>query len=127
MEICKTFTFDAAHRLDKLPPDHKCNHLHGHTYRVDIIVDGPLDDMGMICDYAEIATAWAPLHNILDHSYLNEIEGLEIPTTEVLVKWILGRLAKERLNQRNSVQGMLCARVSRVRVYESSSTYCEAP
>ncbi len=63
MNICKTVTFDAAHRLDKLPPDHKCHRLYGHTYRVDIVVDGPADDLGMICDYAEIDTAWAPLHD----------------------------------------------------------------
>lgn len=110
--ISKTFDFDAAHFLPKVPEDHKCRRMHGHTYRAEVICAGELDERGMVCDYAEIAVAWAPIHDMLDHRVLNEIPGLENPTTEILAPWIL-----ERLGMRSLVA---------VRVYESSTTWCEA-
>lgn len=93
MEIWKEFTFEAAHLLPNLPDGHKCKRLHGHSYRVRVYVGGEPDaKLGWIVDFAEIAEACEPVRRRLDHYYLNEIEGLENPTSEVLVVWIWERL-----------------------------------
>ena len=93
VELVKTFTFEAAHRLPHVAPSHKCHRLHGHSFRVDVHVAGQVDPhLGWLMDYADIAAAWAPLHDVLDHQYLNEIEGLDNPTSEVLAGWIWLRL-----------------------------------
>lgn len=110
--IAKRFTFDAAHRLD-LPTDHKCSRLHGHTYEVELRVRGELDARGFVVDYEEIAAAFAPVHDELDHRYLNDVPGLEQPSTEVLVRWIAERL-------RGKIRGLVG-----VRVAESSTTWAE--
>ena len=94
MEIWKEFTFEAAHRLPNLPPDHKCFRLHGHSFRCEVHVRGPLDPkLGWVIDFADITRAFEPVHRVLEHNYLNEIEGLANPTSEVLAKWIWQRLA----------------------------------
>ncbi len=94
MEIWKEFTFDAAHRLPNVPEGHKCRRLHGHTYTVRVYVRGePDESVGWILDFADIKEAFDPIRNRLDHYYLNEIEGLENPTAEVLSRWIWQRLA----------------------------------
>ena len=94
MEIFKSFRFEAAHRLPHLPPEHKCTRLHGHSYKVDLHVVGEIDpETGWICDFAELKSAFAPIHQELDHRNLNEIEGLENPTSEMLARWIWQRLA----------------------------------
>jgi len=111
--ISKTFDFDAAHWLPKVPVDHKCRRLHGHTYRVEVLLRGAPDERGFVVDYAEIAAAWAPIHAMLDHRCLNEIEGLENPSTEVLAPFLARALV--------DVLPLLHA----VRVYESSTTWCE--
>ncbi|MBQ8038089.1 MAG: 6-carboxytetrahydropterin synthase QueD [Proteobacteria bacterium] len=91
--LSKTFRFEAAHRLPRVPAGHKCGRLHGHSYQIDVIVSGDVDpDTGMVIDFAEIARAWQPLHDVLDHYYLNEIEGLENPTSEILAEWIYRRI-----------------------------------
>jgi 6-pyruvoyltetrahydropterin/6-carboxytetrahydropterin synthase len=93
VEIFKEFTFEAAHRLPNVPKGHKCERLHGHSYRVAIHLRGPLGaQSGWIVDFAELTRAWQPLHDVLDHYYLNEIEGLENPTSELLARWIWRRL-----------------------------------
>ena len=103
MEICKTFDFEAAHRLPNVPPGHKCNRLHGHSYRVELHVRGPIGERsGWIMDFADLKAAFAPLHARLDHNYLNEIEGLENPTSEVLARWIWRRV-RPTLPQLSSV------------------------
>lgn len=97
VRLVKTFGFEAAHRLPRVPEDHKCFRLHGHSFRVDVEVAGPIDeDKGWLIDYGDIKDAYGPLREQLDHHYLNEIEGLENPTSEVLAHWIWTRL-KPRL------------------------------
>jgi len=93
MEIRKSFTIEAAHRLPNVPPGHKCARLHGHSFRVELRVTGePGADSGWIMDFAEIKTAFKPLYDQLDHHYLNDIAGLENPTSERLAIWIWDRL-----------------------------------
>ncbi len=93
MELRRTFQFEAAHRLPHVPPGHKCARLHGHSFRVEVVVEGPLDPhLGWVMDYADIKAAFAPIFRQLDHHYLNEIPGLENPTSELLAKWIWERL-----------------------------------
>lgn len=94
MEIFKEFTFEAAHRLPNVPADHKCARLHGHSFRVRITIAGDVDPvLGWVLDFAEVKRAIRPVHDALDHRYLNEIAGLENPTSEVLARWIWRALA----------------------------------
>jgi 6-pyruvoyltetrahydropterin/6-carboxytetrahydropterin synthase len=93
MELFKEVTFEAAHRLPNAPEGHKCARLHGHSYRVTVRVDGPVDPaQGWVMDFADLTTAVAPLLDQLDHHYLNEVPGLENPTSEVLAAWLWDRL-----------------------------------
>ncbi len=94
MEIEKRFHIEAAHRLPNLPADHKCSRLHGHSFQVTVRVAGEVDPvLGWVVDFADIKGAFAPLFDALDHRYLNEVPGLENPTSEVLAMWIWERLA----------------------------------
>lgn len=123
VRISKMFDFDAAHHLPMVPPEHRCHRLHGHTYRVEVFCEGEVDHRGMVCDYAEISRLWAPLHDVLDHRCLNDIDGLGNPTTEVLAPFILRYLESQALTHRNGLEPPLP--IIGVRVYESSSTWCE--
>jgi 6-pyruvoyltetrahydropterin/6-carboxytetrahydropterin synthase len=97
MEIYKQFNIEAAHHLPNVPPGHKCARLHGHSFQVTIHVAGTVNEpMGWVTDFADIKTAFAPLYEQLDHHYLNEIAGLENPTSETIVRWIWQHL-KPRL------------------------------
>lgn len=94
MDVFREFTFEAAHRLPNLPEGHKCRRLHGHSYRVEVHVQGAVNpDTGMVVDFADIKAAFQPLWVQLDHNYLNEVEGLDNPTSERLAVWIWERLA----------------------------------
>jgi 6-pyruvoyltetrahydropterin/6-carboxytetrahydropterin synthase len=93
-ELVKELGFEAAHRLPHVPEGHKCARLHGHSYRVAVHVRGPVDPTtGWVVDFAELSRAFAPLHEQLDHRYLNEVDGLDNPTSENLARWIWQRLA----------------------------------
>lgn len=112
-EITKQFSFEAAHRLPMVPPDHKCFAMHGHSFRVEITVRGTVDPkLGWICDFAALTDAWKPLHAVLDHKTLNDVEGLENPTSENLAAWVYARF---------SVPG---ARIAKVQVAETCTSSC---
>ena len=94
MDVFTEFTFEAAHRLPNVAPDHKCARLHGHSFRAEVHVEGEVDAAsGWVMDFADIRAACEPIRLELDHHYLNEIAGLENPTSEVLAQWIWRRLA----------------------------------
>lgn len=95
MELFKEFKFEAAHRLPGVTPDHKCARLHGHSYRLVVHVSGDVDPKtGMVIDFADISAVVKPLvEQHLDHYYLNDVDGLENPTSENLARWVWQRLA----------------------------------
>ena len=93
IELRKTYQFEAAHLLPHLPATHKCRRLHGHSFQVEIVVAGPLHPkLGWVIDYADISKAFKPILDRLDHYYLNEIPGLENPTSENVAVWIWNEL-----------------------------------
>jgi 6-pyruvoyltetrahydropterin/6-carboxytetrahydropterin synthase len=111
--LVKDFQFEAAHRLPRVPEGHKCGRLHGHSFKIQVEIAGEVDpETGWLLDYADIAGAFRPLHEILDHRYLNEIEGLENPTSEVLAAWIWQRLISS------------LPQLARVTVQETCSARC---
>lgn len=93
MELFKEFGFEAAHRLPNVPADHKCARLHGHSFRVRVTVTGNVgDDTGWVTDFADVSAVVAPVVAELDHRYLNDIDGLANPTSEVVARWLWDRL-----------------------------------
>jgi 6-pyruvoyltetrahydropterin/6-carboxytetrahydropterin synthase len=111
--VSKTFSFEAAHSLPHLPVGHKCRHIHGHSYVVEVFCTGPLDARGFVIDYAEISAAMKPIVAQLDHQNLNDI--LPVPTTaENVGRWIL-----EQLDRSPALPAQL---VTRVDVHETART-----
>ena len=93
MEIYKEFHFEAAHLLPNVPQGHKCARLHGHSFQVRLSVEGDAPEpSGWVMDFAELKAAFKPILDQLDHYYLNDIPGLENPTSEVLAQWIWRQL-----------------------------------
>jgi 6-pyruvoyltetrahydropterin/6-carboxytetrahydropterin synthase len=112
--ITKVFTFEAAHRLPNLSADHKCARLHGHSFKVEVSVSGRIDPVtGWVMDFADIKELCKPLVDRLDHYYLNEIEGLGNPTSEVIARWFWDRLTASLPN------------LSRVAVHETCTCFAE--
>ncbi|MBS7563253.1 6-carboxytetrahydropterin synthase QueD [Mucilaginibacter sp. Bleaf8] len=93
MTIYKQFVFDAAHYLPHVPEGHKCKQIHGHTYHLTVFVTGDLQDKeGWIMDFTDLKAAVKPVIDQLDHAFLNNIDGLENPTAELLSKWIWDKI-----------------------------------
>lgn len=89
MKITQAFTFEAAHRLPNVPPTHRCSRMHGHSYRVELVIEGAVDShSGFVIDFFDVEAAFSPLLARLDHHCLNEIEGLDNPTAENIATWI---------------------------------------
>ena len=103
MDIFKTFRIEAAHRLPNVPAGHKCARLHGHSFAIELLVSGDLGaESGWVMDFADLKQAFQPLYDRLDHHYLNDVEGLENPTSERIAVWIWERL-KPALPQLSAV------------------------
>jgi len=114
MEIYKEFRIEAAHRLPRVPPEHKCARLHGHSFRIGVYLQGAVGaQTGWVCDFADISAAMSPVYEQLDHRYLNDIEGLENPTSEMLAMWIWERLRPK------------LPALARVVIHETCTSGCE--
>ena len=93
MKISQSFTFEAAHQLPNVPEGHRCRRMHGHSYRVELRLEGPVDPTtGFVVDFFDVEAAFGPLLARLDHHCLNEVEGLENPTAENIAVWIWDRV-----------------------------------
>ncbi len=114
VRLTQEFRFEAAHHLPNVPEGHKCARLHGHSFKIEVTVEGPVDPTtGWFIDYQIVADAWEPLYEQLDHRYLNEVAGLQNPTSEILASWIWDRLSPALPS------------LSRVTVHETCSARCE--
>jgi 6-pyruvoyltetrahydropterin/6-carboxytetrahydropterin synthase len=113
MEVFREFKFDAAHLLPNLAPGHSCSRIHGHTFRVMVMLEGEVgEESGWVRDFGNIKVLCGPVIEELDHSFLNDVPGLENPTSENIAVWIWDRL-KPRLPE-----------LSMVEVSETSATGC---
>lgn len=103
VELRKWFSFEAAHFLPRVPAGHKCARMHGHSYRIELVVEGPVDpETGWLIDFAELDEAWRPLHESFDHRVLNEVPGLENSTCENLAVYVF-RALQARIPQLSAV------------------------
>lgn len=111
--LTKDFYFEAAQTLPKVPPGHKCAGMHGHSFKLEVTVEGKVDtETGWIYDHAKISDAVRPLLEQLDHSYLNEIEGLENPTIELMAAWFWSKISPQ------------CPGLTEIVVHETPTARC---
>lgn len=110
-DVCigRSYRFESAHFLPKVPEGHRCRNLHGHNYRVEIVLKGPVDARGFVEDFGEIDAEALPLIAQLDHKLLNEVPGLENPTAEIIAQWFLERMAS----------------AARIRIWENDDCWAE--
>lgn len=95
ISVAHRFRFEAARRLPRLPADHPCARVHGHGFEVEVEVAGPLHaELGWVADYAQLAAVWGEVAGELDHAYLNDVPGLENPTSELIAVWLWSRLVQ---------------------------------
>lgn len=114
VRLSKSFHFEAAHDLPTFPEGHKCRRLHGHSFRFDVVVEGEVvPEKGYLIDYGDIKQATEPIVKQLDHYYLNEIPGLENPTSENIARWLWVMLRPS------------LSILSAIIVYETCSSTCE--
>jgi 6-pyruvoyltetrahydropterin/6-carboxytetrahydropterin synthase len=93
-QLVREYRFEAAHRLPRVPANHKCSRVHGHSYRVTVVLEGDVDpEMGWLIDFADIDRVVDPVIGRLDHQFLNEIPGLSNPTSELLAGWLWREIA----------------------------------
>lgn len=91
--LTRSFGFESAHWLPCFPEGHKCRRMHGHSFKVDVVVEGEVDPAkGYLVDFGDIKRILQPIEDELDHRVLNEIDGLENPTAELLAKWVYDRV-----------------------------------
>ena len=91
--LTRSYRFEAAHFLPKVPPGHKCARMHGHSYMIEVVIEGEIDpERGWVMDFSDIDEHVMPLVKALDHQVLNEIEGLANPTSELLAVWCWQRI-----------------------------------
>lgn len=115
INIIKEYRFEAAHLLPNVPEGHKCRRLHGHSFRFEVVLSGEADPhTGWLMDFGEIGRFVKPLvSKYLDHNYLNDVPGLENPTSEEVAMWLWARL-KPSLPM-----------LSRIVVHETCTSRCE--
>jgi 6-pyruvoyltetrahydropterin/6-carboxytetrahydropterin synthase len=105
MKLYKEFTFEAAHKLPLVQKDHKCFQLHGHSFKVRVYVEGAVNELGWVIDFADLKAICKPWIEKLDHSFLNDINGLENPTSENIATWLWNRLV-DQLPQLSAIEIM---------------------
>jgi 6-pyruvoyltetrahydropterin/6-carboxytetrahydropterin synthase len=114
MKITQAFRFEAAHWLPGVPPQHRCHRMHGHSYRVELRLNGAVDPQtGFVVDFFDVQKAFGPLMRLMDHNCLNDVRGLENPTAENIAVWIWERM--------RPLLPQLCA----VLVYETPDCWAE--
>ena len=114
VRLVKTFTFEAAHFLPSFPDGHKCRRMHGHSFKVDVIVEGEIPPGKYhLVDYADIKAVTDPIHAEIDHRCLNEIKGLENPTSEMIAVWLWERIRPK------------LPMLAEIVVYETCTSRCE--
>jgi 6-pyruvoyltetrahydropterin/6-carboxytetrahydropterin synthase len=111
--LTKDFRFESAQTLPKAPEGHKCRQMHGHSFKVEVSIEGDIDlQTGWIYDHARITAAMKPLLEQLDHGYLNEIPGLDNPTIELMAAWFWQQLAPK------------CPGLCEIVIHETPSARC---
>jgi 6-pyruvoyltetrahydropterin/6-carboxytetrahydropterin synthase len=86
--ISRSYTFEAAHHLPSLPPMHKCRRMHGHSYKVDVRISGPVDEAGLVygIEFGRLDIVMEPIVNSVDHNCWND--KLETPTVENIAGYL---------------------------------------